>query len=102
MTTDFNPFLEYFEEKVLPQIMQSGLLLVIVTDNLDSKLCLEVGAAVLLDKPVIICTRNRSLVSASLEKIASKIVLMPADWNTKEAEEAVHEAIKGIVGEEQE
>ena len=98
MPTDFNPFLAHFEKEVLPQIMQSNCVITILTDSLDSKICLEVGAAVLLNIPIIICTRDRSLVSSALEKVATRITLMPKDWSPEEAQDAIHGVVKDILG----
>lgn len=71
-----NPFLRHFEQEVLPQLMKTSVVIVILLDNLDSKICLEVGAAVLLDKPVLVLTSALSLVSARLARIADRVVVV--------------------------
>jgi hypothetical protein len=96
--TDFNPYLEHFENVVLPQMAETFVAMVILTDRIDSKLALEVGAAILLDKPILIVTRHRSLVNAQLAKVAAKIVVIPMEsWKGPGARALIQAAIEEMI-----
>jgi hypothetical protein len=96
--TDFNPFLEHFEKVVLPRMAETFVTIIILTDSIDSKLALEVGASILLDKPILILTRHRSLVNAQLAKVAAKVIEMPmGDWKTPEAGALIQAAIEKMI-----
>lgn len=97
--TSFNPFLRHFEQEVLPQLTQTAVVIVILTDNLDSKLCLELGAAVLLDKPVLVLTSALSLVSERLGRIADKVVVVGdrGTWKSDEAQARIQQGVDDIL-----
>jgi hypothetical protein len=94
-----NPYLKHFQQEVLPHLINTRSVVVILpNDTIDSKLCLEVGAAVVMDKPILVVTRARTLVSSALEKIAAKIaVVEEEDWTTESAKEKIAAAVKSMM-----
>ena len=58
-------------------------MLAIHSDKPDPKMCLEIGAAILLDKPIILCVRKGLPVPENLRKIA-KLVEIEADGELSE------------------
>ena len=72
-----NPYLEHFQKVVIPTMVKSRVMMILLPDKpLDSKICLEVGAAILLDKPMIVLTTSITLVSAALTKLVDEIVII--------------------------
>lgn len=65
-------YLESFRREVMPKITDSNMIFALITEKPDPKLCLEVGAAILLDKPLIICVRPGQKISDNLRMAAVK------------------------------
>jgi hypothetical protein len=66
-------FFKHAKEEMLPKMKGSALSVVIAAEP-DIKLCLEVGAAVLYDKPIVVVLPKGRAVGANLKRIASVIV----------------------------
>ena len=47
---------------------------VLLSDHVDAKICLEVGAAVLLGKPMLVATLGGATVPDNLRRFASEII----------------------------
>lgn len=69
-------FLFRAEQNMLPKMRDSAMSLVIGCDpeDVDIKLCLEVGAAVLMDKPLLIVVPPGRKISAGLRRVATEVV----------------------------
>lgn len=63
-----------FEKEVLPDIKRSAISIAIASNTPDAKQCLEIGAAVLLDKPIIMLVPPGRRVSANLKRCATAII----------------------------
>jgi hypothetical protein len=89
-------WLESADREMLPMMEQSQIALALYTGKIDAKLCLEIGAAVLYDKPIVIMATHVGDVPANLAKCAAKIVCGdPLDPITKKhLADAVAEIIK--------
>jgi hypothetical protein len=88
--------MKHFEEEVLPQIISSSFILIIMKDRLDSKICLETGAAILLDKPIMLVTASMTLIPKKLKDVVDEIVLVHGHpWNNEDYD-AIGEAITRI------
>ena len=96
---DFDPYLKHFEQEVLPHMMTSNVVVAILTDGIDSKICLEIGAAVLLDKPLLILTTAATLVPERLRRIADRIMVVgdKGTWKSEEAHARILQAISEIM-----
>jgi hypothetical protein len=66
-------YLEHAEKDMLPK-MKSSALTIIITAEPDIKLCCEVGAAVMYDKPFVLLVPPGRRVPANLRRLASVIV----------------------------
>lgn len=62
------------EEEMVPKLRDSALALSIYSGGVDAKLAVELGAAVLLDKPIIICVQAGVKVPEKLVRIADRII----------------------------
>lgn len=67
-------FLYRAERDMLPKMKASAMSLVIGADTPDIKLCLEVGAAILFDKPLLIIVPPGRTISKGLQRVASAVV----------------------------
>lgn len=67
-------YLKLAEQEMLPKMKGSALVVSIVASEPDIKQCLEIGAAILYDKPIILFVPKDRIVSANLRRIASAIV----------------------------
>lgn len=70
--------LKRFAKEVMPQMQDSAISLAIIGKP-DAKLCLEIGAAVLFDKPIIIAVRKGDPVPANIKRVASAIIELDRD-----------------------
>jgi hypothetical protein len=82
VTTDddwMNDFFRHAEEDMLPKMKESALSIAIFGKP-DAKLCMEIGAAVLFDKPIIVVAAPDMVIPANLKRVASAIVIgSPSD-----------------------
>jgi hypothetical protein len=62
------------EREMFPKMETSRLCLLIVNGKPDARLALEIGAAILLDKPIIVLVLEGKAISDKLRAIASEIV----------------------------
>jgi hypothetical protein len=69
-------FLSHFKREGLPALMSSGMMIALVNAEPDPKMCLEIGAAVLLDKPIVVCVPQGIPVPENLRKCATRIIPM--------------------------
>lgn len=87
--------LRHFKENVLPNIADSTQFAALISGKMpDAKMCLEIGAAVLLDKPIIAICFEGAAPSQHLLKIATKIVEVE-DLSSPRDMEKVRKALKG-------
>ena len=73
-------------------------MLIIYSDKADVKLCLEVGAAVLFDKPIIVVKVGDKPIPANLKRIASAIV--EGDVNDAATKVKLQEAISAVIAKD--
>ncbi|MGH9343144.1 MAG: hypothetical protein ACRD3Y_04590 [Bryobacteraceae bacterium] len=91
---------EYFrhaEAEMIPKLRGSALSLTILGGNIDPKLCCELGAAILLDKPLIILVPDKEAkVPANLKRVATRIIFgAPSDPGIfEEIEAAIRDVAK--------
>ena len=79
MNDDLNDYLNDFYEsarrELFPKMKDSSLSVTIFNSKPDPKLCMEIGAAILFDKPIIVVVPDETmLLPATLARVASKIV----------------------------
>jgi hypothetical protein len=92
---------EHFRRDVLPRIMSSGATVSILSGDgagFDTKQALELGAMLLLDKPLIlVCTPGTS-VPSRLARAADVVI---EDWSPDnlDAQERIADAVRRLVEE---
>lgn len=89
-------FFKHAKDALFPKLKDSALSLTIVSDNPDPKLCMELGAAILFDKPLILLVLDaETKISANLKRVASAIIVgNPRDPATQKA---MQEAITNVL-----
>jgi hypothetical protein len=91
-------FLKQFGERGLPKMMESAMCCVLGSDRPDPKLCLEIGAAILLDKPLILCLPRGRSISVNLRTCATAIVEVNPDGSmTEEQMDEFERAIERVI-----
>lgn len=65
-------------------------------DQIDAKFCVELGAMIMMDKPIIAVVTPGQKLSKKLEMVADKIV--HADIATESGRQTLMEAIKDLPG----
>src|SRR5215467_4087819 len=66
--------LKQFEVEIIPQIEQAHASTVLFSGTIDAKLCLEVGAIALLNKPLLLIVLKGSNPPLNLMMLATKII----------------------------
>lgn len=66
-------------EELYPKMEDSAMCLSIWSDKPDPKICMEIGAAVCFNKPIIVCVFRGEKVPSSISRIASAIVEVDMD-----------------------
>jgi len=67
-------YLEHAKSEMFPKLKSSAISVTLLNDNPDPKLCLELGAAILFDKPLIIVVSRGERVSSNLRRVATVIL----------------------------
>lgn len=66
-------FCDHARRELFPKMRRSTLVMTILGEP-DPKLCLEIGAAILLDKPILVIVPQGRRLPLALRTIANKIV----------------------------
>ena len=88
-------YLKRAQEEMFPMMKDSAMNVVILNANPDIKLCLEVGAAVLFDKPIILLVPEEMPVPANLKRLASSIINGSPD--DPRVQEEMRNAISAVI-----
>ena len=95
--TEIKDFLHRAETEMLPQMAQSVLCVTIFSKSApDIKQCLEVGAALLFGKPLILTVPQGAVIPENLRKVAAEIVEID-DYGDPEAMRKLQAAIQRVV-----
>ena len=89
-------FLESAERDLLPKMKGSALSIAIFSGHIDAKLCLEIGAAVCLDTPIILAALKEDRLPAALERAAAAVVR--GSPNDPKVKALLSEAIARVAG----
>ena len=95
-SAEVKDFLFRAQRDLFPKMKASALSMVIGSDEPDAKLALEIGAALLFDKPLILVVQKGRKVSAALRRIAHSIVEVD-DFASPETMGKLRDAIRGII-----
>lgn len=92
---DVKKYLDHAQTEMLPMMEQSAICLSINSTKPDAKQCLEIGAAILLDKPIILLVPDDTTISANLKRCASTIIHgSPTD---PKVQKEIQAAIKAVL-----
>lgn len=91
---DDREFQRVVTEGLVPRIEGSAAFVSICpgVDRIDAKFCVELGVAIMLDKPILAVVEPGIAVSDRLRRVAD--VVVEADITTEEGQRTVAEAIK--------
>lgn len=87
-----------FEREVMPQIKNSAITISICASDPDAKQCLELGAAILFDKPIVLFVPAGQTIPANLRRVASAIV--EGDLLDENTKAKIQEAIERVMRED--
>ena len=88
-------YLAHAEREMLPEMEKSAFVLSLVTGKTDAKICLEIGAAVMLDKPIIAVIIQGATVPANLKRVAS--VIIEGDIKDEATLNKIQQAMKNVL-----
>jgi len=86
---------ERFRKETLPKILDSAVFLAIGTEELDVKMATELGAALLMDKPLLLVVPPGRRIPERLRR-AADIVVDNWDATSPDAQERFAEALKKL------
>jgi hypothetical protein len=73
-TPEARRWLRQVERELFPKLEDSVMSLTIYDGHVDPKLCVELGALILYDKPIIILALTDAPIPAALQRVADAIV----------------------------
>jgi hypothetical protein len=91
------PMDEFFQravDEMFPKMKASCLSVVLVADP-DPKLCIELGAAILFDKPIVAVVPAGQKIPANLARVASAIV--QGDMGDEATKHKLQEAMERVI-----
>jgi nucleoside 2-deoxyribosyltransferase len=87
----WDEFVTFQREQTMKQMMESAFVMSIVPEEADIKFAVELGLAIMLDKPLFCVLLPGAKMPPKLEKIADMVTV--ADLDTKEGREALMQQI---------
>lgn len=72
-------FAKNVREDLLPKMADSALCAVIVTGGSDVKLMVEIGASIMLDKPIVLAVSPGVEIPPKLRLVADEIIVLDQD-----------------------
>jgi hypothetical protein len=88
-------FFEHARREMFPKLKSSAMSLMILGEP-DPKLCLELGAAILFDKPILVIVPKGRSVPLALRTIANKI-LEDVDMNDESSQTRLSAAMREMM-----
>ena len=89
--TAWNEFVSHFREDALLKLDSSAFVVSLVPGEFDVKFAVELGAAIMFDKPILAVLSPESLVPERLKRVCDELVI--ADVDTEEGRELIRDAI---------
>jgi len=93
---EWEQFVAHVREHSIRGIAGSGAIVSIVPpgENLDIKYCVELGASIMLDKPIVILVMPGRPIPERLRRVADEVV--EADIDTEEGKQLMTEALQRL------
>lgn len=95
MSDLLDDYLEHARLKMFPMMKKSQISLTILKGDPDPKLCLELGAALLFEKPLIILAIKGYPIPEALRRVADRVV--EVDELNEAAKKKLSEAIEDVL-----
>lgn len=93
---EFDEFAEHIRAELVPEITESKIVLSITPEDpskFDATFAVQLGVAVVLDKPILLVIRPGQKIPGKLRRVADLIV--EVDWNNPEdAREQMENALQ--------
>lgn len=94
----FKRWIEHQMDEVIPQLSSSAMTIQLLPDEegkIDPAFCLQLGASIMLDKPIVAVAIEGRDIPPKLQMIADEIVTLP-DGVSPEGAEQMQTAIERI------
>jgi hypothetical protein len=92
MDSELKEYLNRAAKEMIPKMEEAVYVMTILSGSIDPKLCLELGAAILLEKPLILLSCNNTWIPPKLRALADEIIEID-DIHDKQAIEKIKEAM---------
>lgn len=92
---DDDDFYERARRDLFPKAKDSSISITILSGEPDPKLCMELGAMILFDKPIIVVAMPGTQISAALKRVASAIVI--TDLNDPSSHSRITKALTDVL-----
>jgi hypothetical protein len=94
---EMKAFLKRGEAEMFPKVQESAVCMMLYTDKIDAKIALELGAIILLDKPLVLIAEKNTPIPARLLRIADAVIDL-TDWkaNPAKAQRTITDALEKI------
>lgn len=89
-------FFREARDDLFPKMKASFLSMTVIGDDPDPKFCLELGAAIMFDKPIIALNITDKPVPANLTKVAVAVIDVPPDADIM-SDPAIQARIRGAL-----
>jgi hypothetical protein len=97
-TVEVKNFFERARRDMFPKMQSSAISLMILGSEPDPKLCMELGAAILFDKPIIALAIKGRPVPELLKRIAAPVIEVE-DLSSDEVQKQVREVLASVIGQ---
>lgn len=98
-TAEVKDFFFRAERELFPKMASSVMTVTIFSGKVDGKLALELGAAILLNKPILLAVIKGATVPESLRRCAHTIIELSGQ-QTAEDQAKVQAAVLSVIGPE--
>lgn len=100
MNADFEKFADKVRKELAPMVKDSSIFVSITPANpdlVDIKFAVELGLAIMYDKPIIACVKPGTIIPEKLSKVVDRFVEM--DFNDPSQIERLKEAADELAAE---
>jgi hypothetical protein len=96
---DVMKYLQHAEQEMLPKMRGAALSLAILATP-DAKLCLEIGAAILFDRPLILLVPDRNMrIPANLKRCA--VAIIHGSASDPDARKQLQQAMANVIANDE-
>ena len=101
---EFDKWVQRIREELIPKIKESDVFISITPsspEEVDVKFAVELGLAIMMDKPIIATCKPGTKIPAKLAAVVDRFVEMDCD-NMPESSQRLKEVIKDLMREQEE